>query len=142
MNPAQLPALVDIAVRTAYARRGVAHLTVPERHPGRRRGARTRAGTSAPARPPATAPIYLAPAGPAPATPTCSRAADVLNGGERSPSWPASARAAPGALVEQLADVLGRADHQDAVRQDGRPGRLAVHHRRASGCWAPRPARS
>src|SRR5919107_1747956 len=29
MNPAQLPALVDIAIRTAYARRGVAHLTIP-----------------------------------------------------------------------------------------------------------------
>src|SRR6266536_1398338 len=29
MNPAQLPTLVDVAVRTAYARRGVAHLTVP-----------------------------------------------------------------------------------------------------------------
>jgi pyruvate dehydrogenase (quinone)/pyruvate oxidase len=29
LNRAQLPALVDIAVRTAYARRGVAHLTVP-----------------------------------------------------------------------------------------------------------------
>ena len=28
-NPAQLPALVDIAVRRAYARQGVAHLTVP-----------------------------------------------------------------------------------------------------------------
>ena len=28
-NPAQLPAVVDIAVRTAYARRGVAHITVP-----------------------------------------------------------------------------------------------------------------
>src|SRR4051794_19828914 len=29
MNPAQLPALVDVAIRTAYARRGVAHLTIP-----------------------------------------------------------------------------------------------------------------
>src|SRR3954462_8931892 len=29
VNPAQVPALVDIAVRTALARRGVAHLTVP-----------------------------------------------------------------------------------------------------------------
>src|SRR3954454_23028322 len=29
MNPVQLPTLVDIAIRTAYARRGVAHLTVP-----------------------------------------------------------------------------------------------------------------
>ena len=28
-NPTQLPALVDIAIRTAYARKGVAHLTVP-----------------------------------------------------------------------------------------------------------------
>ncbi|MEV0148005.1 MULTISPECIES: thiamine pyrophosphate-dependent enzyme [unclassified Nonomuraea] len=28
-NPEQLPALVDIAVRSAYARRGVAHLTIP-----------------------------------------------------------------------------------------------------------------
>jgi pyruvate dehydrogenase (quinone) len=28
-NPVQLPAVVDIAIRTAYARRGVAHLTVP-----------------------------------------------------------------------------------------------------------------
>src|SRR5438067_12088228 len=28
-NPTQLPALVDIAIRTAYARNGVAHLTVP-----------------------------------------------------------------------------------------------------------------
>src|SRR3954447_15995817 len=29
MNPAQLPGLVDIAIRTAYSRRGVAHLTFP-----------------------------------------------------------------------------------------------------------------
>jgi pyruvate dehydrogenase (quinone) len=28
-NPAQLPSVVDNAIRTAYARRGVAHLTVP-----------------------------------------------------------------------------------------------------------------
>src|SRR3954449_9851375 len=29
MNPAQLPSLVDNAIRTAYARRGVAHLSIP-----------------------------------------------------------------------------------------------------------------
>src|SRR5262249_26778652 len=29
VNPTQLPGLVDAAIRTAYARRGVAHLTVP-----------------------------------------------------------------------------------------------------------------
>src|SRR5215472_7119017 len=28
-NPAQLPSVVDNAIRTAYARRGVAHITVP-----------------------------------------------------------------------------------------------------------------
>src|SRR5881275_528122 len=28
-NPAQLPGVVDIAIRTALARRGVAHLTIP-----------------------------------------------------------------------------------------------------------------
>src|SRR5258708_32203973 len=59
-NPAQLPGLVDIAVRTAYARRGVAHLTIPndiqvaeaERHPYRE---------VSQGRPPATAPVYLTP---------------------------------------------------------------------------------
>jgi len=38
-NPVQLPAIVDIAIRTAYARRGVAHITVPigiqHAYPGR-----------------------------------------------------------------------------------------------------------
>jgi pyruvate dehydrogenase (quinone)/pyruvate oxidase len=29
VNPVRLPGLVDIAVRTAYARHGVAHLTLP-----------------------------------------------------------------------------------------------------------------
>src|SRR5919202_6039084 len=53
VNPVQLPSLVDIAIRTAYARRGVAHLTVPndiqvadaDAHPYE---------SVAPARPPAT----------------------------------------------------------------------------------------
>jgi thiamine pyrophosphate-dependent acetolactate synthase large subunit-like protein len=38
-NPVQLPAVVDIAIRTAYARRGVAHITVPN-DPGGGRGCR------------------------------------------------------------------------------------------------------
>ncbi len=64
-NPTQLPGVVDIAIRTAYARRGVAHLTVPQRRPGRRRGRRPvrprRAGDAAahgtglPSRPRSTA---------------------------------------------------------------------------------------
>ncbi|MGV9302904.1 thiamine pyrophosphate-binding protein [Nonomuraea sp. NPDC003727] len=80
-HPAQLPALVDIAVRTAYARRGVAHLSVPNdiqvadaaadpwKHVG-------------PVRPPRTAPCYL----PAPGVPRqedLERAAQVLNAAER-----------------------------------------------------------
>src|SRR5881394_769290 len=78
-NPAQLPALVDIAIRTAYARRGVAHLTLPndiqvadaDAHPYE---------SVAPARPPSTAPIYLA----APVRPRdedVDEAARVLNEG-------------------------------------------------------------
>ena len=60
VNPAQLPGLVDIAVRAAYARQGVAHLTIPndiqvaeaEQHPYRQ---------VSQGRPPATAPVYRAP---------------------------------------------------------------------------------
>src|SRR5512140_2854407 len=63
-NPTQLPGVVDVAIRTALARRGVAHLTVPndvqvadaDEDPYQH---------VAPARPPATAPIYL----PAPGVP-------------------------------------------------------------------------
>lgn len=80
-NPVQLPALVDLAVRTAYARRGVAHLTIPndvqvadaDADPWQH---------VAPARPPMTAPVLL----PAPGRPReedLVRAADVLNGAER-----------------------------------------------------------
>jgi pyruvate dehydrogenase (quinone)/pyruvate oxidase len=63
-NPVQLPGVVDIAIRTALARRGVAHLTFPndiqvaplEKDPYEH---------VAPAHPPTTAPIYLsAPARP------------------------------------------------------------------------------
>src|SRR5438094_36169 len=77
MNPAQLPALVDIAVRTAYARRGVAHLTIPndiqvaEAH-------KDPYTSVAPVRPPATAPVYLAPPT-RPADADLRAAADLLN---------------------------------------------------------------
>ncbi|MFI7693560.1 thiamine pyrophosphate-dependent enzyme [Nonomuraea sp. NPDC049655] len=80
-NPAQLPSLVDLAVRTAYARRGVAHLTLPndiqvadaEEDPYR---------TVAPVRAPETAPIYLRPSG-LPRREDLARAAEVLNAAER-----------------------------------------------------------
>jgi len=81
MNPAQIPALVDIAIRTAYARRGVAHLTVPndvqvapaDKDPFQ---------SVAPVRPPATAPIYLAPAV-RPRDADLQQAADILNAGSK-----------------------------------------------------------
>ncbi|MEO3811522.1 thiamine pyrophosphate-dependent enzyme [Sphaerisporangium sp. B11E5] len=80
-NPVQLPSLVDIAVRTAYARRGVAHLTIPndiqvadaDADPWQH---------VAPARPPATSPVYLRGPG-LPRRQDLERAAEVLNGAER-----------------------------------------------------------
>jgi pyruvate dehydrogenase (quinone) len=105
MNPAQLPALVDIAVRTAYARRGVAHLTVPndiqvaEAH-------KDPYSTVAPVRPPATAPVYLAP----PVRPRdtdMQAAADVLNAGRKVGILAGIGARGAGRLVERTAEVLG-----------------------------------
>src|SRR5215831_11376019 len=61
VNPAQLPSLVDIAMRTAYSRRGVAHLTIPNDLQVADAGDNPWPSV-APANPPATAPVYLAPA--------------------------------------------------------------------------------
>jgi pyruvate dehydrogenase (quinone)/pyruvate oxidase len=80
-NPAQLPGVVDIAIRTAYARRGVAHLSFPndvqvadaDLDPYQH---------VAPARPPATAPIYL-PASGRPREEDLQAAAEVLNAGNK-----------------------------------------------------------
>jgi pyruvate dehydrogenase (quinone) len=80
-NPAQLPGVLDVAVRTAYARRGVAHLTVPndiqvadaDADPWQH---------VAPASPPRTAAIRL----PAPGRPReedLQRLADFLNDGKK-----------------------------------------------------------
>src|SRR5215468_2874650 len=80
-NPAQLPALVDIAIRTAYARRGVAHLTLPNDIQVADAGEEPWPSV-APARPPATAPIYLRP----PVRPSeadVHTAAEVLNAGTK-----------------------------------------------------------
>jgi pyruvate dehydrogenase (quinone) len=80
-NPAQLPSVVDNAVRTAYARRGVAHLTVPndiqvadaDADPWQH---------VAPARPPSTAPVLLQPPG-QPRDEDLQQIADLLNEGEK-----------------------------------------------------------
>lgn len=104
-NPAQLPGVVDIAIRTAYARRGVAHLCIPNDVQVAPADADPYQHV-APARPPATAPIYL----PAPGMPRredLQAAAEVLNAGER-----VAVLAGAGALhareeVLAVADVLG-----------------------------------
>lgn len=80
-NPAQLPGVVDIAIRTALARRGVAHLTFPNDVQVADADADPYQHV-APARPPATAPIYLPPPGQARMA-DLEAAAAVLNEGEK-----------------------------------------------------------
>ncbi|HEY2505323.1 MAG TPA: thiamine pyrophosphate-binding protein [Streptosporangiaceae bacterium] len=80
-NPAQLPSVVDNAIRTAYARRGVAHLTLPndlqvadaDADPWQH---------VAPATSPKTAPVMLGPSG-RPADADIQRLADLLNAGDK-----------------------------------------------------------
>lgn len=80
-NPAQLPSLVDIAVRAAYARRGVAHLTIPNDVQVAEDGEGPY-GQMGPVRAPETAPHYLRPPG-LPRAEDLRRAAEVLNAAER-----------------------------------------------------------
>jgi pyruvate dehydrogenase (quinone) len=80
-NPVQIPAVVDLAVRTAYARRGVAHITVPndiqvadaDADPWQH---------VAPAATPKTAAVYLSPPG-RPSEADLQRLADFLNAGDK-----------------------------------------------------------
>jgi pyruvate dehydrogenase (quinone) len=105
MNPAQLPALVDIAVRTAYARRGVAHLTIPndiQVAPAHQ----DPYDSVGPVRPPDTMPVYLAPAI-RPRDADLRAAADALNGAGKVAILAGIGARGAGALVEQAADVLG-----------------------------------
>jgi pyruvate dehydrogenase (quinone) len=82
MAPASIPALVDIAVRTALSRRGVSHLTFPVDMQEADPEAAGYEGGLGTARTPMTAPEYHAPkVAPLPAD--LQRAADVLNEAER-----------------------------------------------------------
>ena len=80
-NPAQLPGVVDIAIRTALARRGVAHLTFPNDVQVADADADPYQHV-APARPPATAPVYLAAARAGPAGGPGGRRRGAERGGE------------------------------------------------------------
>jgi pyruvate dehydrogenase (quinone) len=80
-NPAQLPTVVDNAVRNAYARRGVAHLTVPNDIQVADAGADPWQHV-APARPPQTAPVMLSAPG-MPSDHDLQRVADLLADGKK-----------------------------------------------------------
>jgi pyruvate dehydrogenase (quinone)/pyruvate oxidase len=105
MNPAQLPTLVDVAIRTAYARRGVAHLTIPNDIQVAPAG-QDPYQTVAPVRPPSTAPVYLAPAV-RPRDADIRAAADLLNAGRKVAILAGIGARGAGKLVEQAADRLG-----------------------------------
>lgn len=80
-NPAQLPGVVDIAIRTALSRRGVAHLTIPNDIQIADADAQPWPSV-APADPPATAPVFL-PASGIPRTEDLESAAQILNASSR-----------------------------------------------------------
>lgn len=104
MNPVQLPSLVDNAIRTAYARRGVAHLSVPNDLQVADADADPWAHV-APAVTPATAPIYLPEPG-RPRDADLARAADALNRGGRIAILVGVGARGNGAAVERVADTL------------------------------------
>src|SRR5579872_6273762 len=80
-NPAQLPAVTDLAIRTAYARRGVAHITVPNDIQVADADADAWQHV-APASSPKTAAVYLEPPG-MPSDQDLQRLADFLDDGDK-----------------------------------------------------------
>ena len=103
--PAQVPTLVDLAVRHALARRGVAHLTMPTDIQVAPAGANPYNGP-APATIKATAPIYLAPPG-VPRKADLERAASVLNAGKKVAMLVGAGALGARAEVLSVAEVLG-----------------------------------
>ena len=116
--PVQIPALVDLAVRHALARRGVTHLTIPNDVQIADADANPWASV-APASTPATAPVFI----PTPAVPRAddlARAAEVLNAGSRTVIL-----AGAGALGAR-AELLETADRLAAPIVKTLPGKAAV----------------
>ncbi|HZD99671.1 MAG TPA: thiamine pyrophosphate-binding protein, partial [Micromonosporaceae bacterium] len=104
-NPAQLPSIADVAIRTAYARRGVAHITIPNDIQVAEAGENPWPSV-APANPPATAPIYLRPQV-RPSDRDIEAAAHLLNASGRAAILAGIGARGAGPLIEQVADVLG-----------------------------------
>ena len=117
-NPAQLPAVVDIAIRTAYNRRGVAHLTVPNDLQVADAGADPWQHV-APARSPHTAPVMLAAPG-QPSDVDLQRLADFLNEGDKI-----AILAGAGALHAR-AELLALAETLSAPIVKTLPGKATV----------------
>jgi pyruvate dehydrogenase (quinone) len=104
-NPAQLPSIADLAIRTAYARRGVAHMTIPNDIQVAEAGENPWPSV-APANPPATAPIYLRPQV-RPSDRDIEAAAQVLNASGKTAILAGIGARGAGPLIEQVADTLG-----------------------------------
>ncbi|MGW0481129.1 thiamine pyrophosphate-dependent enzyme [Nonomuraea sp. NPDC003214] len=104
-NPTQLPGVVDIAIRTAYARRGVAHLTLPNDVQVAPADADPYKHV-APARPPATAAVYLSPPG-LPREEDLQAAAEILNRSERPAILAGAGALHARAEVLAVAEALG-----------------------------------
>jgi pyruvate dehydrogenase (quinone) len=117
-NPVQIPAVTDLAIRTAFARRGVAHITVPndiqvadaDADPWQH---------VAPAGPPVTAPVYLAPPG-LPSAQDLQLLADFLNEGTKI-----GILAGAGALHARE-ELIAVAEALDAPVVKTLPGKAAV----------------
>ncbi|MFF5229859.1 thiamine pyrophosphate-dependent enzyme [Dactylosporangium sp. NPDC000521] len=104
VNPQQLPALVDVAIRHAYARRGVAHLCVPNDIQVAPANADPYQHV-VPAQPPATAPVYL-PSSVRPRDEDVARAAEVINASTKAAILVGIGARGAGPLVERLADTI------------------------------------
>ena len=104
-NAAQLPALVDIAIRTAYSRRGVAHLTLPNDIQIADAGDNPWPSV-APANPPSTAPILWQPRV-RPSDPELDAAASILNQAKKPAILAGIGARGASSLLERLAETLG-----------------------------------
>ncbi|MEU8606588.1 thiamine pyrophosphate-dependent enzyme [Actinoplanes sp. NPDC048791] len=105
VNPQQLPALVDLAVRHAYARRGVSHLCVPNDIQVAAAGEDPYQHV-APANPSSTAPVYLR-AATRPRDDDLTHAVATLNAAGRTAILAGVGARGAGTLVEALAEKLG-----------------------------------
>ncbi|MCL2729735.1 MAG: thiamine pyrophosphate-binding protein [Actinomycetia bacterium] len=117
-NPVQIPAVTDQAIRTAYARRGVCHITVPNDIQVADAGADPWQHV-APASAPETAAVYTDPPG-TPAESDLRRLAGFLNEGKKT-----AILAGAGALHARK-ELLAVAEALDAPIVKTLPGKAAV----------------